>query len=54
MMRNDLTQKILFAPLQDEADELYILAAYATPNICVKSGNVLWKRKFPLAATARI
>lgn len=33
MMRNDLTQKILFAPLQDEADELYILAAYATPNM---------------------
>lgn len=23
-------------------------------SICVKSGNVLWKRKFPLAATARI
>lgn len=33
MMRNDLTQKILFDPLQDEADELYILAAYATPNM---------------------
>ena len=33
MMQNDLTQKILFAPLQDEADELYILAAYATPNM---------------------
>ena len=29
----DLAEKILFEPLRDEAEELYILSAYATP-IC--------------------
>lgn len=33
MFQNVSTQKILFDPLRDEADELYILSAYATPNM---------------------
>ena len=33
MLQDDLAQKILFNPLQGGADELYILSAYATPNM---------------------
>lgn len=33
MIQNDITHKILFEPLQNEADELYILSAYAAPNM---------------------
>ena len=33
MLQNDFTNKILFEPLENEADELYILSAYATPNM---------------------
>lgn len=33
MFQADLTEKILFEPLRDEAEELYILSAYATPNM---------------------
>lgn len=33
MLQNDLTNKILFDPLRDGVNELYILSAYATPNM---------------------
>lgn len=33
MFQADLAEKILFEPLRDEAEELYILSAYATPNM---------------------
>lgn len=33
MLKNNSTQKILFTPLKKEVDELYILSAYATPNM---------------------
>ena len=33
MLNNDLADKILFDPLRDGVDELYILSAYATPNM---------------------
>lgn len=33
MFQDNLTEKILFAPLRNKAEELYILTAYATPNM---------------------
>ena len=33
MLQSNFTQKILFDPLRSEVDELYILSAYATPNM---------------------
>lgn len=49
MLENNITQKILFAPLQSEADELYILSAYATPNMLSwYIENLYQKTKVPI------